>query len=142
MATVKAIKGNKFEYNVMYNFLGDRYDILRPDTNISGIDIILKDKENDRYLLIECKNRNLSWNDLKKIYDKNMSNVIKFTSDNNITNYDYYLIFKPKRTEVLVYYSNDKIRRYISTFRNIFRKDFVNRPKGFTVNKLLIKSLK
>ncbi|MCM8827590.1 MAG: hypothetical protein NC904_08780 [Candidatus Omnitrophica bacterium] len=142
MATMKSKKGNPFEYDTMYNFIDERYDIIRPDTNIKGIDIIIYDKDNLKYLLIECKNRNLSWNELKNIYDDNMSNVIKFTSSNGIKKYDYYIIFKPKRTEVLVFYCIDKIQRYLSTFRNTFKKEFIKRPKGFSVNKIFINKIK
>lgn len=137
---MKSKKGNPFEYDVMYNFFNERYRIIRPDTNIKGIDIILEDVDNGKIIMIECKNRNLSWNELKKIYDENMINVLRFARENKISNPSYFLVFKPKRTEVLVFYCVDKINRILTTFENTFGK-FVKRPKGFSVNKFHIKKL-
>lgn len=138
MPTMKAKKGNPFEYDVMYSLsFKDGIKISRPDTNIQGIDLIAEHR--NFYYLIECKNRNLNWNTLNKIYKENENSVLKFVKDNNIRYYSYYIVFKPKRTEVLVFHPITINEKAIVRFKYAFDIEFNKRPKGFNLNKLLIK---
>ncbi|NPV12698.1 MAG: hypothetical protein HPY57_13005 [Ignavibacteria bacterium] len=147
MATMKAKKGNPFEYNVMYSLMQirDDWEVIRPDSNYEGVDLIVKTGEDD-YFFVECKNRNLSWTQLVKLYKKNENKVYKLLREITKNVYgdfpEYYIVFKPKRCEPLVFYCNhthDGDHYYMTSFETLFDGEYKTRPKGFTLEKLMTK---
>ncbi len=146
MATMKAKKGNPFEYNVMYSLLEGaiNYTVYRPDTNYKGVDLIADD-EITMYF-IECKNRNLRWNELKKLLDENMASVKKLAIKLNVSLFPhkYAIVFKPKHFEPMVAYyhylqgdDENKLHLRVVSFEEYFGVKYQTRPKGHNLTAML-----
>ncbi len=120
MASMKAKKGNPFEYHTLYSFLEAGYDAKRFDDNKSGIDLVVN-IEDTIYWCIECKNRKrtLSWNQLHKIWKNSCEEAEKLYED-----WEVYVVFKSNHQPCLVYDGHN-----IMKFDNVFC-EWKKRPKG------------
>lgn len=121
MSSMKAKKGNPFEYDVAYTYHKNGFEVKRYDNNREGLDLIAIHKDLNLIVFIECKNRNLSWNEMKKVYAKliKTANTFDFKMKKN-ANVVFRLIFHPKRQPVLEYCNG-----FVTEF-----KDYKKRPKG------------
>ena len=129
MASIKAKKGNPFEYNTQYSLLEGNYPCVRMDDNSEGIDLYI-DYENGKQF-IECKrHKGFTWNELVKTYEKT-----KKTVDGPET---VYLIFKGNRQPTLVFYRHfyrhDEVGHYtVKLFEEVFGCEWKKRPKGWKI---------
>ncbi len=143
MATIKAKKGNPFEYDVMYSLKESGFTVMRPDSNIPGIDIIAE-KSHIRYY-VECKNhQKFSINELLKIHNKTkVSSEKDFLQQTELDDFVPVVIFKGNRQPVMIFLNSPTLSGQIyegitiRDFDSFFQSPFKKRPKGYTVRKLL-----
>jgi hypothetical protein len=107
-------KGNRFEYDTEYSLKPKYPDIraLEKRGMAEGYDLVsIADK-----VAVECKaHHNISWNELKKIYDLIQQRAYGYT---------LYVVFKTNRQPVLVFDGT-----FIMTFDKCFNVPFLIRPK-------------
>lgn len=143
MASMKAKKGNPFEYDTAYNLLQLGFKVSRPDMNVRSLDIIAESSLRDKTLMffIECKNRQkLSWSQLCKIYH---NTYITSTKD-YIFPHEIVIpmvIFHSNYQPVLImskYFDINHLNNYkdegglmIRPFENVMKIPFNKRPKGW-----------
>lgn len=133
MPSMKAKKGNPFEKDCLYNLDKLKFKCKLLNDNYPGVDIIAEG-ENYGYV-IECKNhKSFTWNELIKILKKTQENTEKlFPFDIKSEEVPYYsmVIFKPKRTPVLILSDYGDSPPFIMTFEDFFHTKFEKRPKGW-----------
>lgn len=128
MASIKAKKGNPFEYDTAYSLKEGGWDVARMDDNSAGVDLVATTRtvfedgaEEVRYG-IECKNRQgLTWNALKKIYEKTCITLEE-------TDMAPCVVFKSNRQPTLVF-SGDAVYE----FESYFGCKWQRRPKGYKI---------
>lgn len=126
MTSMKAKKGNPFEYDVAYSLKEAGYSVTRIDDNSKGLDLIATTPDSVFSFAIECKNRQaLSWNLLKKIFNKTAT----IAEENNLS--VPIIIFHSNRQPVLVYMEDRLNNGIIHTFEGYFNTPFKKRPKGY-----------
>jgi hypothetical protein len=127
MASMKARKGNPFEYDTAYSLKEGGYTVERMDDNTAGIDLIVRTKDETVEYYVECKNRQgLSWNALVKIYEKTEQTM----RENNLHGL-CRVVFKSNRQPVLVMWKPAGRDYIITTFNDAFLCHWSKRPKGF-----------
>jgi len=129
MASMKAKKGNPFEYDTAYSLQQGGYKVKRMDDNTAGIDLIANTELKKCIYLIECKNRqNLSWNSLVKIYNK----TVKTAKKNRLRGIPA-VVFKSNRQPTLVFWKPTGRDHIITTFNDMFFCEWSKRPKGYKI---------
>ena len=128
MSSIKARKGNPFEYNVAYSIMQNKnMSVKRIDDNTSGVDLIAENKVSKETFYIECKfHKGFSWNKLEKIFTK--------TKEKTKDKATPLLIFKANRQPVCVMYSGYLSNIYtVIKFEDFWDVPFLKRPKGVKI---------
>lgn len=135
MASMKAKKGNPFEYDCMFSLIKGGFKVKRPDSNEKGVDLIAGKLSHTFY--IECKNhKGFTWNKIKQILEKTDKTVrhLYLATSRSI------VILKAVRQPILVaYYDINKnivVKEFDTFFFNHGAK-FETRPKGLSLTKML-----
>jgi len=129
MASIKATKGNPFEYDTAYSLEQAGWIVTRINDNTKGIDLIASTIMDVKIHYIECKFHNkFSWNEIFQILEKSLNTVKK-----QINPFDpkVIFIFKTNQQPVLVAYFANMNNIRLMTFEDYFGKQWVKRPKGF-----------
>jgi Holliday junction resolvase len=115
MPSIKAKKGNPFEYDTAYSMIEGGYDVVRLNDNTKSLDLIASNPSIKYH--IECKNRQrMSWKSIQKIWDS-----IKKTPDTIPL-----VIFKSNFQPTLVFNGSN-----ITTFEDFFKIEWKKRPKKY-----------
>lgn len=127
MTSMKAKKGNPFEYDTAYS-LQSKYTVTRIDDNTKGVDLIATN--NLRTYAIECKfHQSFSWNSIEKIFLKTeefIKNKLPITTKP-------LFIFKSNLQPVLVAHRNQFGFISITKFDDYFNLTWSKRPKGYKI---------
>lgn len=126
MASMKALKGNPFEYNVMYSLLRGVYRVYRPDVNEKSVDLYAS-KDLTRYI-IECKN--YSSMSIKKMFKL-------FRKIPVMAGCERVLVVKLRKSGVYVVYENKEGKCFITEFETYFGTEYKERPKGVNVKNIM-----
>ena len=125
MASIKAKKGNSFEYNTAYSLKKEGYNVEVIGDNTEGLDIIAS--KNNTVYYIECKNRQgMSWNQLIKFLEKTKDKV-----DEHDRRIKPILVFKSNYQPTLVMYYYINKFPVILKFDDFFKTTWEKRPKGY-----------
>ena len=123
--SIKARKGNGFEFNTAYSMMLSGYEVKRPDTNIAGVDLIASIAGVGK-LFIECKfHKKFSWNELEKYYKK--TEVIAKERGVN-----FMIIFKSNQQPVLIMMDQEGCKVVIK-YDDYFGVEWQKRPKGYRI---------
>lgn len=125
MSSIKARKGNPFEYDTAYSLQQAHYTVNRIDDNSKGLDLIAK--RNGITFHIECKfHKGFSWNQLTKIFDKTYETSLNISPDAIPI-----VVFKANQQPVLVMYLGAFNNLIVTQFNSYFGVEWSKRPKGF-----------
>ena len=129
MSSIKARKGNPFEYDTAYNLSRlSNFDVTNLGDNTKGVDIIATDGTYKYY--IECKfHQKFSWNELVKIFSKT-EEMARKSKEENVQS---LLIFKANRQPVLIMYRTVLGYLAVREFSTYFGLEFLKRPKGWKI---------
>ena len=135
MASIKAKKGNPFEYDTAYSLQEAGFTVNRIDDNTKGIDLIASRLSDDPYYeyYIECKfHKGFSWNKIIKIFEKTKTTVLDLGLFEQGVEAIPLFIFKANQQPVLVAFEwDDKLR--IEEFKTFFKHPWSKRPKGYKI---------
>ena len=127
MPSIKAKKGNPFEYDTAYSLQQAGYVVNRIDDNTKGVDLIAS--INDLTFAIECKfHKKFSWNAIEKIFLKTEEYVKTNLQEETIT----FFIFKSNQQPVLIMH-RDLGDLVIQKFEDFFEAPWSKRPKGYKI---------
>jgi Holliday junction resolvase len=127
MASIKAKKGNPFEYDTAYSLQQIGYEVNRIDDNTKGLDLIAQ--KGIVKFAIECKfHKKFSWNELEKIFLKTEDYVIE-----NLEHHEPLFIFKANQQPVLVMFRDSDDDIILLKFEDYFDTQWAKRPKGYKI---------
>lgn len=125
MASMKAKKGNPFEYDTAYSLIQSGYKVKRSDMNVAGVDLIVSNPMEEVLFYVECKNRQaLSWRQLLKYYAKTVKIAKQYGTQ-------ALLIFKSNRQPTLIMLGDS--HPYVVEFNHYFAEKWQKRPKGYRI---------
>lgn len=125
MSSIKARKGNPFEYDTAYILQQLGYEVNRIDDNTKGIDLIAT-RQLTKFA-IECKfHKKFSWNSIEKIFLKSEEYVKE-----NLPKHETLFIFKANQQPVLIMERHWSGALTLLKFEDYFEQPWSKRPKGY-----------
>lgn len=123
MASMKAKKGNPFEYDTAYSLLQAGYVVERSDMNIAGVDLVVKNKGGETLYYVECKHhKGFSWNELSKYLEKTKKHCNEFIKP--------MLIFRGNNQPVLIMMEQEGAK-VVLQYNDFFGVPWSKRPVGY-----------
>lgn len=124
MASMKAKKGNPFQYDTAYSLIRSGYVVKYDDLNLPGLDLRVYNKQGALTYYVECKHhKKFSWNELVKYFNK----TAKLAKEEGAVP---MLIFRANHQPVLIMVERDGIKTVLE-YNDYFAEPWSKRPKGY-----------